>query len=163
MHRSERRDRVFLSRSRSAAENDGLHTNPGHSGSRPQSRAGTLTFYRRCFDGNGISRLLTLDPKRYMLDLTQLPRIPRLGAGFDISFVGTQADSRYFFPARVNAPVQWICGGNDPRCTANDSLDARDKLIEPGKEVQVILYEDEGHVFLNIDTVRHSEKMRVEF
>jgi len=63
----------------------------------------------------------------------------------------------------VNPPVQLIWDGNDPLCPASDSLDARDTLIEPGKQVQLILYEDEGHVFLNIDTVRHSEKMRVEF
>ena len=59
--------------------------------------------------------------------------------------------------------MQLICGGNDPLCPASDSLDAHDKLIEPGKEVQLVLYEDEGHVFLNIDQVIRSEKMRVEF
>ena len=71
--------------------------------------------------------------------------------------------SPYFFLDRVNAPVQLICGGNDPRCPASDSLDARDKLVKLGKEVQLLLYEDEGHVFLNINNVIHSEMMRVEF
>jgi dipeptidyl aminopeptidase/acylaminoacyl peptidase len=71
--------------------------------------------------------------------------------------------SPYFFLDRVNAPVQLICGGNDPRCPASDSLDARDKLVKLGKEVQLLLYEDEGHVFLNSDNVIHSEMMRVEF
>jgi dipeptidyl aminopeptidase/acylaminoacyl peptidase len=71
--------------------------------------------------------------------------------------------SPYFFLDRINAPVQLICGGNDPRCPASDSLDARDKLVELGKEIELILYENEGHVFLNINNVLHSEMMRVEF
>ncbi|HEX5941165.1 MAG TPA: alpha/beta fold hydrolase [Anaerolineales bacterium] len=71
--------------------------------------------------------------------------------------------SPYFFLDRVSAPVQLICGRNDPRCPASDSLDARDKLVELGKEVELLLYENEGHVFLNMDNVIHSEMMRVKF
>jgi hypothetical protein len=56
----------------------------------------------------------------------------------------------------VNAPVQLICGRSDP-------LEARDKLVESGEEVQLNLYEDEGYVFLNIHNVIHSDLMRVEF
>jgi hypothetical protein len=36
------------------------------------------------------------------------------------------------------------------RCPASDSLDARDKLVELGKDVELLLYEDEGHSFLKI-------------
>jgi len=71
--------------------------------------------------------------------------------------------SPYFFLDRVNAPVQLICGGNDPRCPASDSIDARDKLVELGKEVELLLYEDEGHVFLKIENVLDAERKRVEF
>lgn len=71
--------------------------------------------------------------------------------------------SPYFFLDRVNAPVQLICGGNDPRCPAVDSLDARDKLVELGREVELLLYEDEGHAFLKIENVINSEVRRVEF
>lgn len=71
--------------------------------------------------------------------------------------------SPYFFLDKVNAPVQMICGGNDPRCPASDSIDARDKLVELGKEVELLIYEDEGHSFLNIDNIIHAEEKCVEF
>ncbi len=71
--------------------------------------------------------------------------------------------SPYFFLDRVNAPVQLICGGNDPRCPASDSIDARDKLVELGKDVELLLYEDEGHSFLKIENVLDSEFRCVEF
>ena len=70
--------------------------------------------------------------------------------------------SPYFFLDRINAPVQLICGGNDPRCPAVDSIHARDKLVELGKEVEFLLYEDEGHAFLKIENVLDSEVRRVE-
>jgi dipeptidyl aminopeptidase/acylaminoacyl peptidase len=71
--------------------------------------------------------------------------------------------SPYFHLHQVNAPVQLICGGHDPRCPASDSIDARDKLIELGKDVELLLYENEGHTFLNLDNVIDSETRRVEF
>ncbi|MDO8754584.1 MAG: prolyl oligopeptidase family serine peptidase, partial [Anaerolineales bacterium] len=73
------------------------------------------------------------------------------------------ARSPYFFLDKVNAPVQMICGGNDPRCPASDSMDARDKLIELGKEVELLIYEDEGHSFMNMDNIIDAEEKRVEF
>lgn len=71
--------------------------------------------------------------------------------------------SPYFFLDRVQGPIQLICGAHDPRCPANDSLDARDKLIELGRDVELLLYEDEGHSFLRIESVIDSESKRVEF
>jgi len=71
--------------------------------------------------------------------------------------------SPYFYLDKVNAPVQLICGGNDPRCPASDSLDARDKLVELGKQVELLLYKDEGHSFLNIENILEAETKRVEF
>ena len=71
--------------------------------------------------------------------------------------------SPYFFLDRVGAPVQLICGANDPRCPASDSIDARDKLVELGKDVALLLYEDEGHSFLKIENIIDSELKRVEF
>ncbi|MBL8110071.1 MAG: S9 family peptidase [Anaerolineales bacterium] len=71
--------------------------------------------------------------------------------------------SPYFFLDRINAPVQLICGGNDPRCPASDSIDARDKLVSLGKNVELLLYEDEGHEFLKIENVLDAESKRVEF
>jgi dipeptidyl aminopeptidase/acylaminoacyl peptidase len=71
--------------------------------------------------------------------------------------------SPYFFLDRIQAPVQMICGGVDPRCPASDSIDTRDKLIKLGKSVDFLLYEDEGHAFLKIENVIDSETKRVEF
>ena len=71
--------------------------------------------------------------------------------------------SPYFFLDQVSAPVQLICGANDPRCPANDSIEARDKLVELGKEVELLLYEDEGHSFLKIENILDSELKRLEF
>ena len=63
----------------------------------------------------------------------------------------------------MSVRVQLIWGGNDPRCPASDSVDARDKLAELGKDVELLLYEDEGHAFLKIKNVTDSELRRVEF
>ena len=71
--------------------------------------------------------------------------------------------SPYFFLDRINAPVQLICGGSDPRCPASDSLDARDKLVTLGKDVELLLYAEEGHSFLKIENVIDAEVRRVEF
>ncbi len=71
--------------------------------------------------------------------------------------------SPYFFLDRIQAPVQMICGGVDPRCPASDSIDTRDKLVTLGKSVDFLLYEDEGHAFLKIENIIDSETKRVEF
>jgi dipeptidyl aminopeptidase/acylaminoacyl peptidase len=71
--------------------------------------------------------------------------------------------SPYFFLDRIGAPVQLICGGNDPRCPAIDSMDTRDKLVALGKRVDFLLYEDEGHAFLKIENIIDSETKRAAF
>jgi dipeptidyl aminopeptidase/acylaminoacyl peptidase len=71
--------------------------------------------------------------------------------------------SPYFFLDKVKAPVQLICGENDPRCPASESVQARDKLLELGCEVDFALYEGEGHVFLKIENVVDAELRRVDF
>jgi dipeptidyl aminopeptidase/acylaminoacyl peptidase len=73
------------------------------------------------------------------------------------------ARSPYFFLDKLTAPVQMICGGNDPRCPASESKDAEKKMIELGKEVELLLYPDEGHAFLNIENLIDAEVKRVEF
>ena len=71
--------------------------------------------------------------------------------------------SPYFFLDQVQAPVQIICGENDPRCPASDSIHARDKLLELGRQVDFKMYEDEGHSFLKLENVLDSEVRRVDF
>jgi dipeptidyl aminopeptidase/acylaminoacyl peptidase len=71
--------------------------------------------------------------------------------------------SPFFFLDRVQAPVQLICGAHDPRCPASESILARDRLKELGKQVDFILYEDEGHSFLKTENVIKSKLHQVEF
>ena len=71
--------------------------------------------------------------------------------------------SPYFFLDRIQAPVQLICGENDPRCPASESLAARDKLQSLGKTVDFALYTDEGHAFLKIENVIDAEQRRIAF
>lgn len=73
------------------------------------------------------------------------------------------ANSPFFFLERINAPVQLICGENDPRCPAVDSIEARDRLQELGKQVEFILYQGEGHAFLHTDNLIDAEVKRIEF
>jgi len=90
---------------------------------------------------------------------------------WDIENMGDPEDNRelwvarspYFFLDKINAPVQMICGGNDPRCPASESIDARDKLVELGKQVELLLYKDEGHSFLDIENVVDAEEKCVNF
>ena len=71
--------------------------------------------------------------------------------------------SPYFFLDQVQAPVQFICGENDPRCPASESTQARDKLLEHGKEVDFNLYLGEGHIFLKTENIVDAEVRRVNF
>jgi dipeptidyl aminopeptidase/acylaminoacyl peptidase len=71
--------------------------------------------------------------------------------------------SPFFFLDKIQAPVQLICGGVDPRCPASDSIATRDKLLALGKSVDFLLYEDEGHAFLKIENVLDAETKRMEF
>jgi dipeptidyl aminopeptidase/acylaminoacyl peptidase len=71
--------------------------------------------------------------------------------------------SPYFYLDRIQTPVQLICGANDPRCPASESLQARDALLALGKQVDFILYPDEGHTFLKIQNIVEHELRRVAF
>jgi dipeptidyl aminopeptidase/acylaminoacyl peptidase len=71
--------------------------------------------------------------------------------------------SPFFFLDQVKAPVQLICGENDPRCPASESIEARDKLLSYGCKVDFALYEGEGHGFLKIENVVDSELRRADF
>jgi dipeptidyl aminopeptidase/acylaminoacyl peptidase len=71
--------------------------------------------------------------------------------------------SPFFFLDQVQAPVQLICGENDPRCPASESTQARDKLLELGKKVDFHLYLGEGHAFLKTGNIVDAEVRRVNF
>jgi dipeptidyl aminopeptidase/acylaminoacyl peptidase len=71
--------------------------------------------------------------------------------------------SPYFSLDRIQAGVQLICSGNDPRCPASDPIAAHERLKELGKPVEFLLYEDEGHGFLKTDNIVDQEEKRVAF
>ncbi len=71
--------------------------------------------------------------------------------------------SPFFFLDRVQAPVQLICGANDPRCPASESIQARDALLAAGKRCDFVLYPDEGHQFLKIENAVDAKLRRVAF
>jgi dipeptidyl aminopeptidase/acylaminoacyl peptidase len=71
--------------------------------------------------------------------------------------------SPFFFLDQVKAPVQLICGENDPRCPASESTQARDRLRELGKQVDFHLYLGEGHAFLKTENVVDAEVQRADF
>jgi dipeptidyl aminopeptidase/acylaminoacyl peptidase len=73
------------------------------------------------------------------------------------------ARSPFFSLERIQAPVQLICGGNDPRCPASESIAAGQALQALGKPVDLVLYPDEGHSFLKLENILDSEKRRVNF
>jgi len=74
-----------------------------------------------------------------------------------------QARSPFFFLDRIQAPVQLICGGNDPRCPPSESIAAQQTLQALGKPVDLVLYPDEGHSFLKKKNILDAEKRRVAF
>jgi amidohydrolase len=71
--------------------------------------------------------------------------------------------SPFFFLDRINAPVQLLCGENDVRCPASESLQATEELRKLGKEVDYVVFEGEGHALLKVDTQVKAKKKRVEF
>ena len=74
-----------------------------------------------------------------------------------------QERSPSFFLERVIAPMQLICGRHDARCPISDSIEAQKTLQGMGKEVELIIYEDEGHIFLKMENVLDSELLRMAF
>ncbi len=71
--------------------------------------------------------------------------------------------SPYFFLHQLSAPVQLIAGRLDQRCPVSDLIEAHDALQKLGKEVELLVYEDEGHAFLKLENVLDFEQRRVTF
>jgi dipeptidyl aminopeptidase/acylaminoacyl peptidase len=71
--------------------------------------------------------------------------------------------SPYFFLDRICAPVQLICGAQDVRCPASESLDAYNKLKELGKDCEYYIYLDEGHQFMKTKNLIQSKIQQVNF
>jgi len=71
--------------------------------------------------------------------------------------------SPYFFLDRIQAPVQLLCGANDVRCPASESLQAQEKLHALGKICEYHAYEGEGHALLKVENQVDAKKRRAEF
>jgi dipeptidyl aminopeptidase/acylaminoacyl peptidase len=74
-----------------------------------------------------------------------------------------QERSPSYFLDRVLAPLQLICGRHDARCPVSDSVEAQLALQQMGKEVDLVIYEDEGHIFLKMENILDSELRRISF
>ena len=68
-----------------------------------------------------------------------------------------------FFIDRIKAPLQLICGRHDARCPVSDSVEAYETLTRLGKEVDLVIYEDEGHTFLKLENLLDAEQRRMVF
>ena len=71
--------------------------------------------------------------------------------------------SPFFFLDNVRAPVQFICGENDPRCPPSESIEAHEKLKSLGIQSELLLYKGEGHGFMKIENVVDSDCKCVQF
>ncbi len=71
--------------------------------------------------------------------------------------------SPYFFLDQIQAPVQLLCGANDVRCPASESLQAQQKLLSLGKVCDYVSYEGEGHALLKVENQVDAKKRRAEF
>ena len=71
--------------------------------------------------------------------------------------------SPFFTLDRVAAPVQLISGAHDPYCPASESIQAADALQALGKPCNLVLYEDEGHVFLKRENIVDAKRRQVAF
>ena len=74
-----------------------------------------------------------------------------------------QERSPSFFLDCILAPLQLICGRHDARCPISDSIEAQKILLQMGKAVDLIIYEDEGHIFLKLENILDSELRRMTF
>jgi dipeptidyl aminopeptidase/acylaminoacyl peptidase len=57
---------------------------------------------------------------------------------------------------QLRAPLLVIQGKNDPRVVENESKDIVDRLNESGKQVEYLMFEDEGH-----DVLKFNNKVTV--
>ncbi|MGB9672704.1 MAG: S9 family peptidase [Anaerolineales bacterium] len=71
--------------------------------------------------------------------------------------------SPFFFLDKIQAGVQMICGENDPRCPAQESILADQRLKELGKFSELHLYKGEGHFFLKLENVIDAKKKQIDF
>ncbi len=71
--------------------------------------------------------------------------------------------SPYFFLDRIQAPVQLLCGANDVRCPASESLQAQEKLHALGKVCDYHTYAGEGHALLKVENQVDAKQRRAEF
>jgi dipeptidyl aminopeptidase/acylaminoacyl peptidase len=71
--------------------------------------------------------------------------------------------SPFFFLDKVRAPVQLLCGANDVRCPATESMQAYEQLVNLGKDCDYVLYPDEGHSILKMENQLDAKSRRVSY
>lgn len=71
--------------------------------------------------------------------------------------------SPIFFIDRIEAPLQLIAGRHDPRCPVSETKQAEEELRRLGKVFDLVIYEDEGHVFRKLENRVDAFKRRARF
>jgi dipeptidyl aminopeptidase/acylaminoacyl peptidase len=71
--------------------------------------------------------------------------------------------SPVFFLENIETPVLLLAGAHDPRCPAEETQQAIDKLAELGKTYAAHIYPDEGHGFTRIENRIDAIKRQVDF
>ncbi|WP_350257403.1 prolyl oligopeptidase family serine peptidase [Scrofimicrobium sp. R131] len=65
--------------------------------------------------------------------------------------------------ARVNAPVLLMGGANDPIVTPDEIEEVYQKLVDSGKEVAKVIFDNEGHGFVRADTLESAWRTELAF
>ena len=67
------------------------------------------------------------------------------------------------FIDRIKAPLLLLAGGNDPRCPASEAQQVAAAIKKNGGFVQLKIYENEGHSFSRIETVKDAYQRVSDF
>lgn len=67
------------------------------------------------------------------------------------------------FMDRIQAPVQFIGGANDPRCPISQVHEAQAVMEKLDKPFEAVIYSDEGHGFLKLENEVDAERRWAEF
>jgi dipeptidyl aminopeptidase/acylaminoacyl peptidase len=89
----------------------------------------------------------------------------------DIAIMGDPAENKALyadrspinFIDRIKAPLLLLAGGNDPRCPATEAQQVAAAIKKNGGFVQLKIYENEGHGFSRIETLKDAYQRVSDF
>ena len=89
----------------------------------------------------------------------------------DIAIMGDPAENKALYADRspinfidkIKAPLLLLAGGNDPRCPATEAQQVAAAIKKNGGFVQLKIYENEGHGFSRIETLKDAYQRVSDF